>query len=369
MTVPIEDLIRDVQERQADRAVHPERIRAALPAGRRRHARQRRLGMIAAFAAVVAVAAVVTVPTLVFGGRGDGNRAMLPGAAQQSRTSTAPSEPPSPPVISPTALAYTVGSPPGGLIERIRWADTVGGQTVASQTRMWSTQPVDEYGDLKNGRLLLRTERTTGGGETSGLTTITVGGKQGWYDGIDAPDKSHVSWKPDADTLLTLEQHGLNISRTELVRIAESVRQDTATLAPVVTFGWLPGAFTVDHVGLAGNSGTAWLGDVNLTGLDGQDEQGRALAGPNLNVELGTSSTETGTGEPVTVRGHTGKLVNDAATGAALGRLTLVVDLGGGTWLTLSVMDLANATIGKEDLLHIAETLQIATPDLSWMGR
>ena len=63
MTVPIEDLIRDAQERQADRAIDLERIWAALPASRRRHVRQRRLGMIAAFAAVVAVAAVVTVPT------------------------------------------------------------------------------------------------------------------------------------------------------------------------------------------------------------------------------------------------------------------------------------------------------------------
>ena len=143
------------------------------------------------------------------------------------------------PAISPTPLGYTVGSPPGGLIERIRWADSGGGENVPSQTRMWSTQSVDEYGDLKSSRLTLRIERTTGGGEASGLTTITVDGKQAWYDGVDAPDKSYVSWKPDADTLLTLEQHGLSMSRSELVNVAESVHPDTTTLAPVVTFGSL----------------------------------------------------------------------------------------------------------------------------------
>lgn len=135
--------------------------------------------------------------------------------------------------------------------------------------------------------------------------------------------------------------------RTELVNVAESVHSDTITLAPVATFGWLPGAFSVDHVGLSGNSSTSWLG----------------------HVELGTSSTEPGTGEPVTVRGHTGKLVNDTATDAPLARLILVVGLGGGTWLTLSAMNSPSASIGKEDLLRVAETLQIATPDLSWMGR
>lgn len=75
---------------------------------------------------------MVTAPTLVLDGRGDGNRAMLPGAAGQSRASTPPSAPPGPPAISPRPLGYTVGSPPGGLIERIRWADTGGGQDVPS---------------------------------------------------------------------------------------------------------------------------------------------------------------------------------------------------------------------------------------------
>jgi hypothetical protein len=366
MTVPIEDLIRDAQERQADRAVHPDRIRAALPARRRRHVRQRRLGMVGVCAAVAAVVAVVTVPTLTLGGRGDGNRAVLPGAPSRPSPSAAA---PSPPTISPTPLGYTVGSPPAGLKERIRWADPGGGQNAPAQTRMWSPQAVDDYGDLKSSRLLLRIERTTGTGEPSGVTPTTVGGRQAWYDGIDAPDKSYVSWKPDAGTLLTLEQHGLNMSRTELVRVAESVRPDTTTLAPVVTFGWLPGEFSVDHVGLSGNSTTSWLGDVSLTSSGGQDGQGRPLAGAYLHAQLSTSATESGTGEPVTVRGRPGKVVGDTAGGLPLERLTLVVDLGGGTWLTLSAMNPASTGIGKDDLLHVAEALRIATPDLSWMGR
>lgn len=76
MTGQIEGLIRYAQERQADRAVDPERVRAVLPARRRRHVRQHRLGMISAAAAVAVVA---TVPALVLGGGGDGSTATLPG--------------------------------------------------------------------------------------------------------------------------------------------------------------------------------------------------------------------------------------------------------------------------------------------------
>jgi len=327
------------------------------------------VGVIGAFAAVAALAAL---PTLALGGRGHSEMARLPIGSPQSRSSTqaaAPSTRPGLPTISSSPLGYTVGFPPAGLIERVRWADTgggQGGQNVASQTRMWSQQAVDEYGDLKSSRLLLRIEQTTGGGQAPGLTPITVGGSQAWYGGIDAPDKSYVSWKPDAGTLLTLEQHGLNMSRTELVRLAESVRSDSATLAPVVTLGWLPGEFWVDHVGLSGNSSTSWLGEVNLASSGGQDGQGRSLAGANLHIVLGTSSTETGSGELVTVRGRPGQLVTTAQD-RPLDRVTLVVDLGGGTWLTLSAMNSPSAGISNEDLLHVAETIQIIPPDLSWI--
>lgn len=58
-----------------------------------------------------------------------------------------------------------------------------------------------------------------------------------------------------------------------------------------------------------------------------------------------------------------------AANAVPTARVTLVVDLGGGTWLTLPAMNSPSATIGKEDLLEVADALQIATPDLSWMGR
>ena len=374
MTVPIEDLVRDAQRRQADRAVSPERIRAALPRRRRRYDLRRR-GTIAAFAAVVAVAAAVAGPALVLGRHG-AVTVVRPGAPAQGRPSTAPatapatpSTPPAPPTVSPAPLGFTIGSPPSGLVERIRWADTGGGQNAATQTRMWSSLPVDDYGDLKSSRLLLRVERTTGDGGVSGLVAITVGGKPGWYDGIDAPDKSYVSWKPDPDTLLTVEQHGLGLSRSRLVTLAESVRPDSTTLAPVATFGWLPGAFSVNHLGLSGNSGTSWRGELSAVSAGAQDGRGVSMAGPELSLTLGSSTTETGQGEPVTVRGHTGKLVTDDSQGPALSRLTLVVDLGGGTWLTLMEMGTASTLPTKADLLHVAEALQLATPDLSWMGR
>jgi len=371
MTVPIEELIRDAQERQANRAVHPDRIRAALPARRRRAVRQRRLGMVAVCAAVAGAAAVVTVPTVLLNGHGKGNGAAVAGApapSQASPSAVPPSQQPTPPTIAPVALGYTVGSPPAGLLERSRSASSGNSLNPALQTRMWSAQPADEYGDLKGSRLVLYAQQTTGSGQVSGVTPITVGGKAGWYDGIDAPDKSSVSWKADAGTLLILEQHGLNLSRTALVGIAESVRPDTASLAPVATFGWLPGTFSVQDVALSANSNTSWRGDIDLESTSGQDPHGRSLAGPSLFVTVGTSSTETGSGEPVSVRGRTGKLITDPAT-APEPRLTLVVDLGDGTWLTVSARYPVTAPVSKDDVLHVAEALQLAPPDLSWTGR
>ena len=370
MTVPIEELIRDAQERQANRAVHPDRIRAALPARRRRAVRQRRLGMVAVCAAVAGAAAVVTVPTVLLNGHGKGNGATVAGApapSQASPSAAAPSQEPAPPTIAPVPLGYTVGSPPAGLIERSRTAGSGNSLNPSLQTRMWSAEPVDEYGDLKGSRLVLDVQQTTGSGQYSGVTPITLGGKPAWYDGIDAPDKSSVSWKPDAGTLVTLEQHGLNLSRNALIGIAETVRPDPATLPPVVTFGWLPGAFSVENVDLSGNSTSSWHGDVDLESTRGQDPQGRSLAGASLFVEVGTSSTATGTGEPVTVRGRTGTLISDPAT-APEPRLTLVVDLGDGTWLTVSAMYPQAAPVSSDDLLHVAEALQIAPPGLSWTG-
>ena len=180
-----------------------------------------------------------------------------------------------------------------------------------------------------------------------------------------------MSWKPDPDTLLTLEQHGLGLSRNRLVTVAESVRPDSTSLAPVVTFGWLPGAFSADHVGLSGNSAASWLGEVSVASSGGQQGQGqgRSMAGAYLDVVLSTSTTETGTGDPVTVRGHGGKLVSDTSQGPQLTRLTLVVELDGGTWLTLMTMGPADVLMSKADLLHVADALQLATPELSWMGR
>jgi hypothetical protein len=383
MTVPIEDLIREAQERQANRAVHPDRIRAGLPARRRRVVRQRQLGMVAVCAAVAGAAAVVTVPIVAVGGHGNSHgsghattQAGAPAPGPGSAPAATPGSGPTP-TIAPQALGYTIGSPPAGLVERSRTWGSGSGLNPPLVTRIWSAQPVDDYGDLKGSRLDLYVQQTTGGGPASGVTPITVGGKPGWYDGIDAPDKSSVSWKPDAGTLLTVDQHGLNLSQNALISIAESVRPDPATLAPVITFGWLPGAFSADDVALAGNSNTSWHSDIDVSsdavlnspGPDGP-HQGRSYFGTTLTVTLGTSTTVTDNGEPVSVRGRTGKLVSDPATDLSPGpRLTLVVDLGDGTWLTIMAMYPAASPVSKDDLLHIAEALQLAPPDLAWIGR
>jgi hypothetical protein len=99
MTSDIEELIREAQAHQAECAVDPDRIRAALPARPSRPVRYHRFGGIAALAAAGVAAIVVLAPPLL---RPDGGS----GAAQQP-TTTAPTATVSTPSPRPTAGTLT----------------------------------------------------------------------------------------------------------------------------------------------------------------------------------------------------------------------------------------------------------------------
>jgi hypothetical protein len=99
MTSDIEELIREAQARQAERAVDPDRIRAALPVRPIRPVRYRRYGGIATLAAAGVAAIMVLAPSLLRPGGGSG-------AAQQPNT-TASTTTASTPTPRPTAGTLT----------------------------------------------------------------------------------------------------------------------------------------------------------------------------------------------------------------------------------------------------------------------
>ena len=122
MTREIEDLIRTVQEIQADRAAPADRIRAALP-GRAAVARRRRYGLVGATVVAAAVAAAVSVPVLAL--RGGGPATSTVTGASTAPTPAGPTPSPTVAAALPTALAlgFRPTWTPPGLGERIRMTD------------------------------------------------------------------------------------------------------------------------------------------------------------------------------------------------------------------------------------------------------
>jgi hypothetical protein len=82
MTLELEELVRQAQRRQAERAADPDAIRAALPGAAARLARRRRIGTLVASAATAVLVAAVAVPVNVVRSAG-----VRPGGA-------APAQPP-----------------------------------------------------------------------------------------------------------------------------------------------------------------------------------------------------------------------------------------------------------------------------------
>lgn len=413
MNTRIEDLIRQAQAQQAERAAAPDRIRGALPARAARVARRRRHGTLVAAVGAAAVAVAITVPVVALrDSAGGGISPAAPPTASADRVPTAV------PVIPVTSLRYRPTWLPAGLAERNRMASFPArdGQFHGA-LRSWTRNPVGLVGEPKGGRLELQVSEAPPVGkpvEDAGGKPVDVNGVRGYYHGADG--KSYVTWPAEAGIQLSISQHGLALSERDLLRVARSVRPDPAQLSSPLRFGSLPNGLAMSMLEVFGDSPTSWLARVSgeqmlgtpagelaipvKPGAAGVGEGAGARAKPagpptttataavppapggakatqlppgkskensqvrHLSVAVGTSTTAPDGGDSLVVSGHPARFV----TRGVAEKLTLnylVVDLGEGRLLTL-----LGEQVSRDDLVSTAEQVDVdPNPDLSWLGR
>ncbi|GIE88956.1 hypothetical protein [Actinoplanes regularis] len=378
MTREIEDLIRTAQERQADRALPADRIRAALPRRAAQARRRRRYGMAGAAVAAVSVAAAVTVPVVLL--RGPGPAGTAPTAAGAA---TAPSgaEPTVAALPQTYPLGYRPAWAPPGFGERIRFADSSqpGDPFGPTVQRVWKKQVGP--GDPWNGAgitLYVRTEvpDPAQAMDTSGQR-VDINGVRGYYSaGGDA--KSYVDWSPNGHTVLMLAAGHFDISKADLLRMARSVRPDPTVATIPVNLRWLPEGWTTTAATISGQGPTTWRAEVSAVRREvptgaatpGKDKrgvppvEGGTVETGSLSVVVGAVTDAPAGGKQLTVGGHPARQpVRTDAPGRDL--IYLVVDLGQGRLMTL-VGEGAGLTV--DDLVKVAEQAEVNPPGKGWIG-
>jgi hypothetical protein len=365
--------------------VSPERILAGLPA-RARRVRRRRVGTAGALvAAVAAVVAAVAVPTVVLrpsGGNGIGGSGA--GAAAPPATPVLPSPeatgpggdvppeklPPvvvtdpeiastAPPELAAMPLRYRPTWLPSGIAERSRlgWPgteDDPAGRPSAERT--WTASPVGESGEAKGSRLSVSFRWAIGPEDPQQYDgmKVTVNGKTGYYH--DAGEKSYLEWRIDGQRVASVSQHGLGLSRSDMVRVAGSTRPDTARLASPVQFDALPRDTEPTFLEITGNSSRSWRARVEV----GTPAPGGGTS--VLSVEFGASTSATDGGERLTVGGRPARLVTRELPGGSQLRY-LVVELSSTRLLTV-----ISEYLNRDQLVKVAEGTRTSEPDLSWLG-
>ncbi|HEX8631106.1 MAG TPA: hypothetical protein VF755_23355 [Catenuloplanes sp.] len=373
MTLNLEDLIRAAQQHQADRAVHPGRIQGALPARSARAVRHRRYGRLATTAAAVAVAAAVTVPVLALRVSSD-TATSLP-AAPTAAASTAPDAPQTTGLsgdVGPIPLLYRPTWLPAGYTERIRRLPLGSDRDkdVAAVQRFWTAGSVGTDGNGGAAGLSLDVRRATEATDpsTEDGEQVDVNGRPGVYLGVDG--KSYLRWRPDHDTVLSVAAHRPGLSRSDLLRVARSVRPDPATMVLPLRLGWLPDGLPSGHAEVSGDAPNVWFGQISAQGLSpnaARDGKTAKLGGRSISVAAGPSTIAPGGGQRLTVAGRPARLVErDAGSGSTTMRY-LVVELAGGRLLTVTGSWPPVDPLTTADLVRVAENTRLDGADQGWI--
>lgn len=364
MTVPIEDLIRAAQQRQAERAHRPDRLLTDLPArAAARRARRRGYQALGTVAAAVAVAAALTVPALGLRDGPDGSPAQ-PGASPS--TAATPGGTAAAPTLPPVPLRYRPTWLPPGLTERIRGAqpEAAGSDSPASSRRIWTDQPVGTDGTGARTELILSMRQANGADDPLANTGVPVdiNGTVGYYHGTQ---KSYVEWRADPGTVVALTQHELNLSQQDMLRIARSVEPDPDQLRVPLHVGWLPAGMRVVNGEVSGDSPAAWMARLGA-GLP-RASDGTTPDQRTITVSLSPTTTAPAGGRSLTVGGHPARLVH--RTDRPMDMRYLVVDLDQGRKLTVLGVSRGADPLTDDDLIRVAEHAAPAEPfDVAWIA-
>ncbi|GAA1572675.1 hypothetical protein GCM10009827_113320 [Dactylosporangium maewongense] len=341
MTTELETLVRELQEQRADAAPDPDRIRGALPEliARRRTTRT----VVATVAAVLVLALAVPVTLAATGRRQAGPPAASPGRA------TTPG----------IALRYSPTWVPGGYRERLRALVIVDRETGDDILRRWTDgpmlgqfQPMVRYLDLE----ILEMSARPGPAQDG---AVDINGVPGTVFVGSVPDsKAVVSWQIDATHSARVEASPA-ISQDDILRVARSVRPDPAVFSPPVQQGRQGQLASGKYDMIADDPGhwgtTSIMSDVVAPLLSL-----KVTVGPAFDVPEG--------GDPVRVRGATGRIVATVPPASNLQwTLTLVVTLPDGRPLTVESSVGGDSPAAREALVRAVDGLVIdPAPDVSW---
>jgi hypothetical protein len=379
----IDDVIREAVREQERLAAPADRVRAALPTRAASYARRRRatVGLTAMAAAAAAVAVAVAVPTVLREPAGGGGVAAPPTAASTE-------DPAADPGLGSVPLRFAPTWLPAGMVERSRFVPVTGTPaTKSGMVRVWSREPLDQESgfvadDAHVGLYASRArpdpgadhappvavdengQRIRGGGT---VAEVDVDGRPGrYYDGM-------VTWQIDEKTQLMLVAPGVGLSKEDLLRIARSVRPDSTALRSPLRLGWLPDGFVEQDLTVAGNSATEWEARMVAERKATPDEPAKGF----VSVELGPrNGDDPSSGERFEIDGRPARLTQvDIELTTRPGyraRWALVVDLDSGRRLT--VFGGVGPHAGqapvptREDVIRVAEHVELAEPDLTWFA-
>jgi len=371
MNGTMDDLLRQALQRQAERAVDPARVRAALPARAARRAR-RRYGSLAVGLTAAAALAVFAVPVLGLDDARSGDPAASPVPADTPSTSAAAA----PLTPDSVALRYRPTWLPSGLRERARTVPLGPGNAYDGPVRTWKRADAAGGTDKGGSRLEFGAIGLKDGANQfgDGGRPVDINGRPGRLVG-SADSKSYVHWLIDPQTVIFVNNVSLGMSDEDLLRVARSVQPDPVQLAIPVRLRWLPAGMKPFSAEVAGDSAARWQAEVNATGPPaggavppptGKDKESTASSERWVYVRLGTTTDAPSGGEAVVVAGRQGRLVTKPIDGLPLEHAYVVVTLDSG--LTLTVFALL-PELSRDDLLAVAAGVETGpAPDLGWLG-
>ena len=371
-----EDLLRQALRQQAERAVDPDRVRAALPARAARRIR-RRYGSLAGGLVAAAALTAFAVPVLSLDDAGSGRGA--DGIAAPGPPPASASAPTAPGMPDAVAMRYKPTWLPAGLRERARQLAVGPGNPYDGPVRIWKRAGAPAGFDTGGSRLEFAAIGLKDGNDQFGDegTAVDINGRPGRLAGADSSDgKAYVHWLIDPQTVVFIHNVGLDLTRDDLLRIARSVRPDPATVAMPLRFGWLPDGMAPFSARFAGDSATDWQLEVSalrppdadpVPPTDKASKEGMDSGERWIYARLGRGTDAPDGGESIVVGGRPARVVaRPIGNGVPGEQAYVVVPLESG--LTLTVFSIV-PDVSRADLEKVAAAVQVgAVPDLSWLG-
>jgi hypothetical protein len=374
MNGTMEDLLRQALQRQAERAVDPARVRAALPSRAARRTR-RRFGSLAAGLAAAAALTAFAVPVLGLDDAPTGGTGAGPAASPSASASA-----PAPAQVTPEAVAmrYKPTWLPAGLRERARTVPVGPGNAYDGPVRIWKPAGAEGGTDKGGSRLEFGAIGLKDGANQFGDfgRQVDVNGRLGRLVG-SADTKSYVHWLIDPQTVIFIHNVSLGLSDDDLLRVARSVQPDPGQLPIPLRLGWLPTGMAPFSAEVAGDSASRWQVEITAMGQPpagppaqptaAKDKEGASSGERWIYARLGPATDAPAGGEAVDVGGRPARVVARAGEGPVPFEHTyVVVALDSGLTLTVHAMV---PEVSRADLLAVAAAIDVASaPDLSWLG-